>query len=106
MGIARGLVVAPRLGETSAVLLEIPVLLAFSWFIARRLVRKHIFTVQHLVSIGTIAFMLTMICEAGLADLIRGQSVAQWAMDLIKPLGLAGLAGQLGFALMPTLVGR
>ena len=37
MGIARGLVVAPRLGEFSAVLLEIPVLLAFSWFIARRL---------------------------------------------------------------------
>lgn len=106
MGIARGLVVAPRLGETSAVLLEIPVLLAFSWFIARRLVRKHVFTVWHLVSIGAIAFMLTMICEAGLADLIRGQSVAQWAVDLCKPLGLAGLAGQLGFALMPALVGR
>lgn len=106
MGIARVLVVAPRLGETTAVLLEIPALLAVSWFVSRRLIPKHFFDIWQLVSIGAIAFMLTMICEAVLADLLRGQSLEHWAMDLIKPLGLVGLAGQLGFALMPAFTRR
>lgn len=106
MGILRGLVVAPRLGETIAVFLEIPALLAVSWFVARRLLQKRSFAGWQLILIGAIAFILTMICEAGLADLIRGQSLAQWAASLIKPLGLAGLAGQLAFALMPALAGR
>lgn len=106
MGIARGLVVAPRIGEAAAVFLEIPALLAVSWFVSRRLVRNRSFTVWQLFLIGAIAFALTMICEAGLADLIRGQSLAQWATDLIKPLGFVGLAGQIGFAFMPALVGR
>ena len=29
-----------------------------------------------------------MISEAALADMIRGQSLAQWAADLVTPLGL------------------
>ena len=106
LGIARNLVIAPQLGETLAVWLEISTLLALSWVIARRLIRKRVFTVLHRLSIGAIAFMLTMISEAGLADLIRGQSLVQWATDLTKPLHLVGLMGQVGFALMPVSVGR
>jgi hypothetical protein len=105
MGIGRVLVVAPRLGANAAVFLEIPVLLTVSWFVARRLVHKRFFAFWQLVSIGASAFALTMISEAALADMIRGQSLAQWAADLVTPLGLVGLAGQLGFAIMPVLAG-
>jgi hypothetical protein len=36
---------------------------------------------------------------------IRGQGLAEWVSDLATPLGLVGLAGQLGFAMMPLLAG-
>lgn len=39
MGVARTLVIAPLIGVTAAVLLEVPILLAASWVIARRLLR-------------------------------------------------------------------
>jgi hypothetical protein len=45
-----------------------------------------------------------MASEALLAGELRGQSVGQWASDLVTPLGLIGLASQIGFALMPLLV--
>jgi Ca2+/H+ antiporter len=106
MGVARALLIAPALGETLAIFLEIPVLLAVSWFVARHLLRGRRFKVGQLVAVGAIAFALTMISEAALADAIRGQSLAQWAAGLVTPLGLVGLAGQLGFALMPALSGR
>ena len=35
LGVVRVLVTAPRLGETGAVLLEVPIILAASWFAAR-----------------------------------------------------------------------
>ena len=47
-----------------------------------------------------------MVSEAVLAGLLRGQSVAQWAGEVATPLGLVGLAGQLGFAAMPLFVAR
>ncbi|MEA3011258.1 MAG: hypothetical protein QOJ91_2950 [Sphingomonadales bacterium] len=105
MGMARVLLVAPRLGQTSAVFLEIPVLLTASWLVARQLIRLRAFAFPQLVVIGGIAFALTMIAEAVLAGSIRGQSVDQWAGDLTTPLGLVGLAAQLGFASIPVFAG-
>ncbi len=106
LGIARGLLIAPRIGEAAAVVLEIPVLLVASWLVVRRLIRDRSIDLQQLISIGAIAFLLTIASEAGLAGMIRGQSLAQWAASLATPLGIAGLAGQLGFALMPAFCGR
>ena len=40
MRVARVLVVAPRLGPTAAVLLEVPILVVASWIVARRLLRN------------------------------------------------------------------
>lgn len=105
MGIARVLFIAPRLGATAAVSLEIPVVLTASWFMARRLVRDRTFTLPQLISIGAIAFALTMVSEAVLAAVIQGQSVTQWATTLATPLGIVGLAGQVAFAIIPALQG-
>ena len=106
MGVVRALVVAPRLGETTGVFLEIPILLIVSWLVARRLVRNRSFSVAQLISVGAIALVMTMISEAMLANLIRSQSTVQWATELLTPLGLVGLAGQLGFAITPYFAGR
>ena len=54
---------------------------------------------------GIVAFTLTMVSEAVLSALMRGQSVADWAAVLVTPLGLIGLAGQAAFAVMPILAG-
>ena len=109
MGIARTLLVAPTIGPTAAVLLEIPVILAASWLVARRLLRNRSFVSSQCAIMGTTAFVLTMISEAAFSHLLRGQSVAQWAGTLGTPLGLIGLTGQFGFAAMPLFargVGR
>jgi hypothetical protein len=103
LGVARTLVVAPRLGATAGVLLEIPVLWIASWLLARRLVWKRSFAFFDLAAIGAVAFALTMATEAALSELIRGQALSEWASDLATPLGLVGLGGQLGFAILPLL---
>lgn len=103
LGALRALVVAPRLGASVAVFLEIPVLLIASWLFARHLVRHQSLTLIDGAAIGAIAFALTMISEAVLAQVMRGQSLAEWGRELATPLGLVGLGGQLGFAVMPSV---
>ena len=106
LGVARTLIVAPATGETAAVLLEIPVVLAASWVVARRLLRGRGVTLLQRAAMGGLAFALLMASEAALAGVLRGQSIGQWAQALATPLGLIGLAGQIGFAAMPVLAGR
>src|ERR1700712_1504501 len=104
MGIARVLVVAPRLGPTAAVLLEVPILVVASWIVARRLLRNRSLTLPQRATMGATAFMLTMASEAALSVIMRGQSVTDWAAAVATPLGLAGLVGQVIFAAMPIFV--
>jgi hypothetical protein len=104
-GAARVLVVAPWLGPTAAVLLEVPVLVLASWIVTRWLLRRRSFTFPQCAAMGALAFALTMASEATLASIMRGQGVLDWAASVSTPLGLVGLAGQIAFAAMPILVG-
>jgi hypothetical protein len=104
MGVARTLIVSPRIGATAAVLLEVPILLAASWVIARRLLRDRDLTLPQRIAVGTIAFVLTMASEAVLSELMRGQDLDEWVATVVTPIGLVGLAGQLGFAAIPALI--
>lgn len=106
MGIARVLVIAPRLGTTAAVLLEVPILIAASWVVARRLLRDRSFVLHERAAMGAIAFTLTMASEAVLSRVMREESIIEWAASLVTPLGLIGLAGQVAFAAMPVLAGH
>lgn len=105
-GVARTLVIAPLLGATVAVLLEVPIIVAASWVGASRLLRGRLFSNLQLVVMGAIAFLLTMLSEVVLARLLRGESVSDWAANVATPLGLVGLAGQIAFGAMPLLVAR
>lgn len=106
LGVARTLVIAPALGVTFAVLLEIPVLVLVSWLAAQRLLKNCPLAISQLAIMGAIAFTLTIASEVILAYLLRGQGIADWASEVARPLGLIGLAGQIAFGLMPFLVGQ
>lgn len=106
MGVARTLVIAPRLGATVAVLLEVPIIVVASWFAARHLLRHRSFTLLQSAAMGATGFTLTMVSEVVLARILRGQRAADWAADVMTPLGLIGLAGQIAFAVMPLLAAQ
>ena len=106
LGVTRTLVIAPALGATIAVLLEIPVLVIVSWLAARLLLKDRPFALWQSATIGAFAFALTIASEVILAQLIRGQGISEWAADVARPLGLIGLAGQIVFGLMPMMVGQ
>lgn len=105
-GIVRTVFVAPRFGATAAVLLEVPIIVAVSWIVARRLLSSLSYTLPQRAVIGATAFMLIMASEVVLAGILRGQSVFRWATDVVTPLGLIGLAGQIAFAIAPIVVAK
>ncbi|MEY2882672.1 MAG: hypothetical protein RL490_396 [Pseudomonadota bacterium] len=102
LGTLRVLVIIPRIGETAAVLLEVPVMLALAWPICGRLLRR--FAVPAGVApavMGGTAFSVLMLAEWGLAVTLFGQSSGQhWALYRTLP-GQIGLVGQILFALLP-----
>ena len=107
LGALRVLVVAPRLGELAAVALEVPVVLGLSWLVAGRVLRRWPLPRQgQRLAMGGLAFALLMLAETVLGLTLFGRTTAGIlaAMDTLP--GLVGLAGQIGFALVPALRGQ
>jgi len=104
LGTLRVLWTAPALGETLAVLAELPVMLAASWIVAGRVLRAYgLRGPGPALVMGAVAFGLLMASEFLLARLAFGQSAQAWlASQLVIP-GVFGLAGQLAFAVVPAL---
>lgn len=107
LGVVRTLVIAPAVGATIAVMIEVPIIMVVSWFAARRIVTRHALTrpLDKAIS-GLTAFILLMVAELALAHLLTGQTPAQWAASLFVVPGIIGLSGQIVFALMPLLIGK
>jgi hypothetical protein len=104
LGTVRTLWLAPALGEVPAVAAELPVMLAASWLLARRVVRRHAVAGRgEALGLGLAAFALLLLAELALAVTLAGQSPADWAAALTRPAGALGLAGQALFALLPAL---
>lgn len=105
LGAARVLLVAPRLGEMGAVLLELPVILAVSWWTCGGLARR--FAVPSApgdrLVMGLVAFVALQTAEVLLAVLAFGRSPVGYLAGLITPAGGIGLAGQIVFALFPLV---
>ena len=105
LGTLRVFVLVPRLGETAAVLVELPVMLALCWFASRRIVAA--FDVGPRASarlaMGGLAFALLMSLEVGLSLLVFRQSLTEFLAHYAAPAGLAGLAAQALFGLIPLL---
>ncbi len=105
LGAVRVALVAPSVGETGAVVVELPVILTASWLSCRWCVRK--FDVAESVAarlvMGATAFALLMIAELCLSILGMNRTLGDHLAALGSPSGLIGLFGQALFALFPAL---
>lgn len=105
LGTVRTLWLAPVIGATGAVLVELPLILIVSYFAARMgIARGEPVTPGAAIGIGAIAFALLMAAEAGLGVFAFGMSISSWLASLVRMPGPIGLAGQLLFAAMPWIV--
>jgi len=105
LGTLRVLVLLPEMGELAAVAVELPVMLVLSWAIAGVLVRRYRVPARACarLAMGGVALALLLMAEAGLGVLGLGQDLTQHLAHYLAPAGALGLAGQLGFGLMPWL---
>jgi hypothetical protein len=104
LGTIRVLLVAPRLGETTAVIIEAPMMLAASWFVCRwcvgRLsVRR---TVPPRLLMGLVGFLVLMSAEVALGTVLGRSLVDQVAAYKSTP-GAIGLSAQMVFAVFPVI---
>ena len=105
LGIARVLIRAPLLGEASAVLIELPVILVLSWFRCRTLIER--LRVPATLSarglMGATAFILLLATELLLSVILFDRTIAE-ALEIYRTVGgLMGLTGQIVFALFPLI---
>lgn len=106
LGTFRTLWLAPRLGEALAVLIELPIILAFAWITCRWLLRRRPLCPGGgaAAMMGLAAFLALMAMEFLAAWLLASRPpddvMAGWA----SPAGALGLMGQLAFATFPWLL--
>ncbi len=103
-GTLRVLLLAPRFGETAAVILETPVMLAASWFVCRWCVDR--VDVPRMVPVrsamGAVAFLVLMAAEFGLAGQVFGRSTVEYVASYGSAPGATGFAAQIVFATFPV----
>lgn len=105
LGTARVLLVAPRLGDTAATLLELPVILAAGWFACRVAARRHGVgpdTASRII-MGAAALAVLVALEALLAFVVAGTSPATFLSGYRETAARIGLAAQVLYATFPVL---
>jgi hypothetical protein len=105
LGTVRTLVVAPHIGELAAVAIELPVMLAVSWWACGVVVHrlKPARETPSRLAMGAIALALLLIAEAAVSMTLGNLTLSQHlALYTTTPV-LLGLIGQLAFALIPLL---
>ena len=104
VGTIRVLLVAPRLGETTAVIIEAPIILTASWFVCRWCVTR--LDVRRAVParslMGVAAFLVLMSAEFGLGAVL-GRSLMDQVGAYGSPAGAIGLTAQVIFAMFPVI---
>jgi hypothetical protein len=106
LGTVRELFVMPRVGLTSALLIEVPIMTVVSFFTARYVVERtpQAKTLGDRLIIGCIALVLLLIVEDAMSHFLRGMSIfAVWAEYPLLAV-VANIVGLALFLLMPLMV--
>jgi len=105
LGAIRVLLLVPRLGDTVAVLLEAPVILALSWQMSRWSAKKSglMTDTGGALLMGTISLAVLMSAEFVTAMTCFNRTVAEYFAGFWSVPGAIGLAAQLCFASFPFL---
>lgn len=105
LGALRVSLLIPWLGKTSAVLVELPAILAIAWIACQRTVA--VFDVPSRLALrlvmGGIAFLMLMVAELSLSVLVFGQTISEHAALYHEVHALLGLAGQVAFGFFPAM---
>jgi hypothetical protein len=101
----RVLAFAPYLGEQLAVLLELSLMPAISWFACSWTVNR--FNVLAAASaqliMGSVAFILLMAADLGLSFFALRRTVTQHFQTFLNAASLLGIVAQFAFALFPVI---
>lgn len=104
LGTIRTLWLEPRLGPLPSVLAELPVMLLWSWTACGIIVKRTAVAggIAPRLAMGTTALLMLLAAEAVLSVTLGGRTLAEHAALYATPPVLAGLAGQMAFALFPV----
>jgi len=105
LGTARVLLLAPRFGATLAVSVEVPVILAASWYVSTFCMKRladssEVFTG---ILVGAVAFVALMILEVVSSVGLFHRSIGEYLVQLQSIPGAIGLAAQVCFGTFPLL---
>jgi hypothetical protein len=105
LGTFRVLVVIPAIGEISAVVAELPIILAISWLSCERLISRFdvVAKLGPRLAMGGLAFSLLMIAEVAVSVLVFGRTFTEHLESYWSTPGILGLVGQLAFGMFPAL---
>jgi hypothetical protein len=105
LGMVRVLLLVPRLGETVAVLIELPLIVSLSWLACGPVCMRVGVPPRRAdrAVMGGVAFALLMAAEIGVSTLGFGRSFVEHLQPYRHLPGLLGLAGQIVFAALPLL---
>ncbi|MCG8413873.1 MAG: hypothetical protein MI746_06595 [Pseudomonadales bacterium] len=105
LGVVRVALLVPLLGESLAVIIELPVILAASWVLCGRAI--HIKQVTPEVSaraaMSLAAFVVIMVGDLMVGLFIFGLSTDDYVARYSEFANMLGLAGQMLFAIFPLL---
>lgn len=105
MGMLRMSLVAPSVGEVTAVVLELPIILMVAWFACGWILSKFRVPKKTFdrLAIGAFALLLLLIAEALLSVGLAGQSLQQHLHSYTQAGPLIGLVAQLLYAGFPAV---
>ena len=108
LGTIRVLLVAPRVGERAAELMEAPVMVAVSYLAARWIVRRFALppAPSQRLAAGLIALVLMLAFEFGFVLQLRGLTIAEYVATRDPVSGTVYYLSLALFALFPLLLRR
>ena len=103
LGTLRVFVVAPAFGELAAVLVELPIILAASWFACEFVLHRCAIgpDFEERAMMGLVAFGVLMAAEFVMANVGFDRSLGEHFARYAEPAAAIGLAGQMAFGAMP-----
>jgi hypothetical protein len=105
LGIVRTLVLAPNVGESVAVAIELPIILTIGWFACLWIVEHRSIPVNFAVRavMGGSALLFLLTAETILSLTLANRSLKEHLMLYSSLPALLGLMGQVVFALFPVI---
>jgi hypothetical protein len=105
LGVLRVFYVLPWIGETRAVMLELPVMLTGAWFVCRLLIARLKVPplLRDRLSMGMLAFALILIAEVGVSMSLGGSTFAEHLASYRQLPAQLGAVAQLLTALYPAI---